>query len=273
MNQEKKKIKKVIEELTLFDDELMRRVFDENIEATQLVLQIILRRKIKVIRVVGQETFNNAKVGGRNIVLDVHAIDIDGRHIDIEVQGDANGAIAKRARYHSSVVDARMLKEKEPFKHLKDSYIIFIYKHDKFKRGQPVYHIERVVKETGEAFRDGSYIIYLNGSYKGNDAIGKLIEDFHQTDYKKMHYGPLSKSVQHCKESEEGSDDMSGVVERYAKEYAKEYAADEKVISVQNMLKNTNFTLEQALNILEIHGRERKYIIDRIQKSEDKCHN
>ena len=36
------RINKIIDELTLFDDDLMSRVFDKNIEATEYVLQIIL---------------------------------------------------------------------------------------------------------------------------------------------------------------------------------------------------------------------------------------
>lgn len=38
-------INKLIDELTLFDDDLMSRVFDKNIEATELLLRIILKRK------------------------------------------------------------------------------------------------------------------------------------------------------------------------------------------------------------------------------------
>lgn len=51
------RINKIIDELTLFDDDLMSRVFDKNIEATEYVLQIILGRKIKVVSVKGQENF------------------------------------------------------------------------------------------------------------------------------------------------------------------------------------------------------------------------
>lgn len=70
--QDQAKINRLIDNLTLFDDDLMSRVFDKNIEATQLVLRIILGRKIKVISVNGQEEMKNAAVGGRNIILDVH---------------------------------------------------------------------------------------------------------------------------------------------------------------------------------------------------------
>lgn len=137
------RINKIIDELTLFDDDLMSRVFDKNIEATEYVLQIILGRKITVVSVKGQENFKNPVTNGRNITLDVHAEEEDGQEIDIEVQGGAEGAHIRRARFHSSMTDARMLKKKQKFRDLKDSYVIFIYKHDKFGKGLPVYHINR----------------------------------------------------------------------------------------------------------------------------------
>ena len=81
------RIDKLIDELTLFDDDLMSRVFDHNIEATGLLLRIILGRKIKVISVNGQEEMKSAAVGGRNITLDVYALDENGEEMNIEVQG------------------------------------------------------------------------------------------------------------------------------------------------------------------------------------------
>ena len=136
--------------MTLFDDDLMSHVFDKNIEATELVLRIILGENIRVISVDGQDDMKNPLVEGRNITLDVHAIDSRGREIDIEVQGNARGAAVERARFHSSMVDIRMLKANQDFRELKDSYVIFIYKKDKFMENQPIYHIDRVVRETGK---------------------------------------------------------------------------------------------------------------------------
>ena len=173
-------VERLIDNLTLFDDDLMSRVFERDIKATELVLSIVLGRPIQVVSVVGQDELKNPIVGGRNITVDIHSIDTDGQEMDIEVQGDSDGAHVKRARFHSSMMDSRMLKSNQKFKEMKDSYVIFIYKRDKFKKGLPVYHIERTISETGEMVGDGSHIIYVNGSYRGDDAIGKLIEDFHQ---------------------------------------------------------------------------------------------
>ena len=264
VTQNQDRINKLIDGLTLFDDDLMSRVFDKNIEATELLLRIILERKIKVISVIGQEEMKSAAVGGRNITLDVHALDENGEKMDIEVQGNSEGAHIRRARYHSSVLDSRMLKEGQEFKEIKDSYVIFIYKRDKFQEGLPLYHIDRYVRETGKLFEDGSHIIYVNGNYKGDDEIGYLMQDFHQTDPDNMHYKELSQGVRHFKEVEEGRDTMCEAVQEYAKEYAK----TEKAEIVENFMKNMNLTLKQALDAAGIQGEEREAIIQLLQKQE-----
>ena len=79
------KIKKLVDDMTLFDDDLMTLVFNQNIPATELLLRIILGRKIQVTDIEVQEELRSPIVGGRDITLDVHAIDVNGDEIDIEV--------------------------------------------------------------------------------------------------------------------------------------------------------------------------------------------
>lgn len=274
LRQNPRNVNELVNELTLFDDDLMSRVFDKNIKATELLLRIILDKKVKVISVTGQNEMKNHQVGGRNITLDVDAMDENGEEIDIEVQGNSEGAHVRRARYHSSMVDSRMLKEGQAFRELKDSYVIFIYKHDKFRKGLPLYHVDRYVGETNEQFRDGSHIIYVNGNYKGNDEIGQLMQDFREKNPECMHYTELAESVKHFKEKEGGHEEMSEIVERYinerveerVEERVKECVEKEKTISVQNLMNNMKLTLDQALDALGIKGKERTLITQQLQK-------
>lgn len=274
LRQNPRNVNELVNELTLFDDDLMSRVFDKNIKATELLLRIILGKKVKVISVTGQNEMKNHQVGGRNITLDVDAMDENGEEIDIEVQGNSEGAHVRRARYHSSMVDSRMLKEGQAFRELKDSYVIFIYKHDKFRKGLPLYHVDRYVGETNEQFRDGSHIIYVNGNYKGNDEIGQLMQDFREKNPERMHYTELAESVKHFKEKEGGHEEMSEIVERYinerveerVEERVKECVEKEKTISVQNLMNNMKLTLDQALDALGIKGKERTLITQQLQK-------
>ncbi len=290
LRQNPRNVNELVNELTLFDDDLMSRVFDKNIKATELLLRIILGKKVKVISVTGQNEMKNHQVGGRNITLDVDAMDENGEEIDIEVQGNSEGAHVRRARYHSSMVDSRMLKEGQAFRELRDSYVIFIYKHDKFRKGLPLYHVERYVGETNEQFRDGSHIIYVNGNYKGNDEIGQLMQDFREKNPECMHYTELAESVKNFKEKEGGREEMSEIVERYinerveerveervkecveervkecVEERVKERVEKEKTISVQNLMNNMKWTLDQALDALGIKGKERTLITKQLQK-------
>ena len=213
-------VNRLIDNMTLFDDNLMSLVFGQNIEATELLLRVIMERDIEVVSVQGQDEFKNSVIGGRCITLDVHAIDTDGRHIDIEVQINSEGAHVKRARYHSSMMDARMLKEGQEFKEIKDSYVIFIYDHDKFRKGLPFYHIQRRVDETGEVFGDGSHIIYVNGKYNGNDDIGQMMRDFHQCIPEQIKNEILSEAVAYYK-GKEGRGVMSDAVREYGEEQKK----------------------------------------------------
>lgn len=86
LRQNPRNVNELVNELTLFDDDLMSRVFDKNIKATELLLRIILGKKVKVISVTGQNEMKNHQVGGRNITLDVGAMDENGEEIDIEVR-------------------------------------------------------------------------------------------------------------------------------------------------------------------------------------------
>ena len=198
----------------------------------------ILGRPIKVTKVKGQVELRSPELGGRKIRLDVKAVEANGDRINIEVQGDSTGSSVKRARYHSSMIDSRMLKKSQDFDEIKDSYVIFIYEHDKFKKGLPIYHLERFVEETGEKVGDGSHIIYVNGNYKGKDDIGKLIEDFKCKDSSKMHFKELADGVKYYKETEEGREIMCEAVVKYGDKRAEKEKENTKIEIFLNMIKD-----------------------------------
>lgn len=264
-NQISPEIDAIIDDMTLFDDDLMALVFDKNIPAVECVLRIILGRDIEVVSAKGQHELRRASRTGRSITLDVHAIDVNGEEIDIEVQGDIRGADVRRARFHSAMVDARMLKANEDFKNLKDSYIIFICKFDKFKEGLPIYHLDRYIRETGKEVDDGSHIIYVNGKYKGDDAIGKLMKDFGSKKSSGMHYEELASSVRKFKETEKGRDRVCKAVEKYGDKRAEQAIENKAVADVMNLMNNLKLTLNQALDALSITGVERAAIIARLR--------
>ena len=99
-----------------------------------------------------------------------------------------------------------------------DSYVIFITENDVIGKGLPMYHINRVIEETGEKFVDGSHNIYVNGSYKNNDdPVGKLMHDFRCIVPDDMNYPLLAQNIRYFKE-EGGQARMCKAVEEYGLE-------------------------------------------------------
>ena len=146
----------------MIDDDFMNVVFDDNVEGTELLLRIILDNPtINVNSVKTQRVMKNLL--GRDVWLDIDANDDTGKEYNIEIQRADKGAERKRARYHSSIKDAHLLKAGDDFSKLPESYVIFITENDVMKGGLPIYFIERVITNTGEPFNDGEHIIYVNG--------------------------------------------------------------------------------------------------------------
>ncbi|MBD5135687.1 MAG: hypothetical protein HDT39_06970 [Lachnospiraceae bacterium] len=97
-----------IRDFRLMDDDFMTKCFEENIEATELVLRIVLDKPdIKVEKIQTQYSMKNIK--GRSLRLDIYAMDSTGKKYNIEIQRADKGAGAKRARYNSSLIDSDIL--------------------------------------------------------------------------------------------------------------------------------------------------------------------
>lgn len=266
MDRKHEEILDAIATLSLMDDSLMTLVFDRNIEAAELLLNTILGRDdLKVMDVAAQREYRNPVVGGRSITIDVYAADGDGRVYDIEVQRASSGASAQRARFHSSMMDTRMLKAKQKFRELHDSYVIFITAGDVIGAGLSLYHINRKIEETDTYFGDGSYIIYVNGSYKNNgDPIGKLMHDFRCINSADMFYPVLAKQVRYFKETEGGREIVCKVFEDLAEKRADEKVLDERVRLVKNLMESMRMTAEQAMEAMKLSEPDKNLLMSKM---------
>ena len=252
----RKETLKAIGELCLLDDNLMTLVFDRNIEATELLLNVILQRNdLKVLEVVGQREYKNPMSGGRSITIDIYAMDGNDKVYDVEVQRASEGADSHRARFHSSMIDTKMLKAGPEFKEIHDSYVIFITASDVIGAGHSLYHVNRMIEETGTYFGDGSHIIYVNGSYKNdNDPIGKLMHDFRCLNSADMFYPILASQVKYFKETEGGQEIMCQIFE----DLAEKRVTEEKRASARRMIARGKLTLEEIAEDTDLSLEEVK---------------
>ena len=268
IRQDNRTVEQIVDGMSLFDDDLMSMVFDGNIEATELLLKIILKKDdIQVVSVVGQRELQSPVVGGRDIRLDILAKDSTGKHYNVEVQQKPEGAHIRRARFNSSMMDSRMLKAGQEFSELQDSYMVFITRTDIFKHGMPIYTINRHFEETNELFDDGSHIVYVNGNYKGDDTIGRLMHDFGCKEAKDIYYPELAKGVRHFNE-EGGRKRMCEAVEKYAKDYAEEYA-DRKMLDkqeemIKNLMESMKWSAEQAMTAMKVSDADRAMLLEKL---------
>ena len=231
--------------LRYMDDDFMTVCLADNFEGVELIVQIILGRKdIKIKSVRTQEVLKNLQ--GRSAILDVHAVDNDNKEVDLEIQRSDTGAGAKRARHNSSLLDAHILKPGEDTEDIPDSYVIFITENDVMKGNQPIYPVERFVTigEDKVLFNDGSHILYVNGKYRGDDEIGKLMHDFSCTNPDDMNYEALAKKARYFKQDEKGVAVMSKIMEDMRNEKAKEIAI--------RMIKDGKMSLEDIANYTEL---------------------
>lgn len=244
---------KRIQALRYMDDDFFTVCLADNIDGVQLILRIILQNdNITVTSVKTQEHLKNLQ--GRSAILDVHAIDSSGKQYDCEIQRADAGAGAKRARHNSSLLDAHILQPGADMEDIPDSYVIFVTENDVMKGGEPVYPVDRYVKigEKSVLFGDGSHILYVNGKYRGQDAIGKLMEDFSCTDPDQMNYEVLAGKARFYKKDEEGVKHMCKMLEEMKNEAAQEAALDNARETAGRLIRKGKMSLEEIADCIPL---------------------
>lgn len=242
-----------IREFRLLDDDFMTKCFEDNKEATELVLRIVLdKADIYVDKVVTQYSIKNIK--GRSLRLDIYATDSNRKKYNIEIQRVGKGAGAKRARYNSSLIDCDILPSGVEVDNLAESYVIFITETDVIGDNKPIYHIDRYIRETEEFFDDGSHIIYVNASYKDNSELGKLMHDFSCVNPEDMNYSVLADTARYYKEDEEGIFTMCKAMEDMITEEKKEIALrliETGKLSLEEIAECSDLLLEEVKKLAD----------------------
>ena len=202
-----------LEQMRLMDDTFMSKCLENAPECIELILRVILGKKdLKVVK--SQTEYPIKNLQGRGVRFDVFARDSRDREYDIEIQRAKDGAEPRRARYNSALMDANALKSGEDVGKLRDTYVIFITETDVMKRGQGMYVFDRMDRTSGLDFGDGAHVVYANGTWRGNDDLGRLMHDFNCSDPSDMNFDVLSKQVYKFKNSEEGRHYMCEAMER-----------------------------------------------------------
>ena len=220
----KEKARRTAEQLNVIDDILFRKMAEDK-GFCEEVLSTILEKEIKVLEVTEQKDLRNLQ--GRSVILDALCRDRTGKCYNIEVQKPDNDDHQRRVRYNASCITTNFTKEGERFLQIPDVIIVFISRFDPFKKGKTMYHVDRVLRETGEVVENGFSEIYVNAAVKDGSDVSELMEVFTQTDkYDFKRFPLISARKKQFKVPGKGeAGGMCTIVEEFAKEYAREEVA------------------------------------------------
>lgn len=262
LEQKKNRYLEKIKQLRLMDDTFFNSCFDGNIPCMEVVLRAVLGNdRLRVTEVITQQSVPN--LYGRAVRFD--ALATDGESIyDVEIQLSDEGAIPRRARFNSSMIDSREVSKGTLFPDLPETYVIFITEHDVWKRGKSLYKVRRTFENTEEVFNDGAHILYVNGECRSESPLGRLMHDFFCSDPNDMYSDVLAERVRFFKEDEKGVAAMCKVMEEIYNdgiaigevrgEVRGEIrgAETERIKSIKNLISSLGITAEAAMDALKI---------------------
>ena len=210
---DKKNFEKYAKLLNPIDD-LMFCKMAEHKEFCEEILRVILDDdRLTVVEAIPQ--WQGKNLSGRSVVLDAKCVTGDGRQINIEVQKADDDNHLKRARYNAAVLTTNISETGKRFEFIPDVCIVFISKFDIFDSGLPLYHIDKVVRETGQVIEDGLTEIFVNTVNYDGSKPSRLMKLFTENDaYSNDEFPVTSELKSRLKSSEGGSRAMNEILEK-----------------------------------------------------------
>ncbi len=210
-----------VRRLIPFDDVMFQKIC-ENKATCQEIISTVLGEPVRVLEVVPQDSIGNLQ--GRSVRLDCLCRLKDGVYVNVEVQKADDDDHEARVRYNASVITANKTPKNTRFKDVARVIVVYITKFDIFRSGFPIYHVDRVIRETKEVRSDGFAEIYVNAAVKKYDDklnanVSELMDLF--TDREKLNpekFPEFSKRKNVFVNTEKGEAKMCEVVEQFAKE-------------------------------------------------------
>ena len=163
---------------------------------------------------------------GRSVRLDALCTLGNGTKVNVEVQRSDNDNHLKRARFNASSITVRESEPGTKFEEVLELYIVYISEFDFLKGDKTIYHVEKILRETGQVIDDGLHEIFVNTAVDDGTEIAELMSCFTKKEVKNARFPMLSSEVRRLKESEGGMQVMCEVMKRYEKLAVREERID-----------------------------------------------
>ena len=177
----------------VMDDVFFQKMMEDK-EVCEELLRIILEDSgVQVIECIPQASLKN--LIGKSVILDVLCRARDGSYYNVEVQKSDDDDHQKRVRYNTALVSMYTMQAGKDYKELPEVKAVFISKFDIFHGNHAMYHVDRVVRETGQKVENGQSEIYVNAKVKDRTSVSELMEYFTDSNGRKEICPKLSERV------------------------------------------------------------------------------
>lgn len=197
--------------LNLMDDVFFQKVAEDRGACEEIVRILLQRPDLNVIEHQIQRSLRN--IEAHSVVLDLLCQDEKGNYINIEVQKSDDDDHQRRVRFNHSNIDTMFVEKGLHYSQIPDVYVIFISNFDPFGEHRTIYHIQRVIAETGTVVDNGLHELYANTAVDDGTDISKLMQYFRRSTGSHPGFERLSNQVRFFKETNEGVLSMSEVVQ------------------------------------------------------------
>ena len=164
------------------------------------------------------------------------------------MQRSDNDNHLKRARFNASSITVRESEPGTKFEEVLELYIVYISEFDFLKGDKTIYHVDKVLRETGQVIDDGLHEIFVNTAVDDGTEIAELMSCFTKKEVKNARFPMLSSEVRRLKESEGGMQVMCEVMQRYEKMAAEAAKHEERMQAIKNMIAK-GYTKDSILDL------------------------
>ena len=234
----------------------------------KLFLEELLGKEIDHIEYIENQKEIRDSYEHHGIRLDVYLRD-DARTVyAIEMQTTNKRDLELRVRFYQGAIDRNELLKGHAYSALSESFVIFICDFDYFGTGLAVNERASYIKDTNVAYEDGSNVIFLNSHYTKANAGPAIKEylDYIRTNDDAGNYTTelLRRTVE--KVQEVRSDEKMKVsymmwelkYQDAVAEGRTEGITERALSDLKNLMKNTGWPLEKAMEVLGISESEQK---------------
>ena len=174
---------------------------------------------------------------------------------DVEVQKGRFDDLPRRAAYYEAMLTVHSLDAgSHGYADLPRRCVIFICDGDVEMSGKAMYSYS-FKSDDGRQLEEGGRIIFVNGEYRSDDAIGRLMADMNQSDPERA-FNEEVRSTLEVLMGEEGARDMSDEMEKLYNEAKTEGKVEGKTELAAMMLKEGRYSLEEILKMTGLSAEQ-----------------